>query len=621
MGKAEIIKFYWLRFFLSAIFIAIFVLVFKYNTDYIALHLLTVLFFIFLELLIVKLITVLDIPKWVKGLMPMIPATFLSLLIFLYLIDTIFNNLWGQNINLVYILYVLKDINSLKADTGFSIFEISAIFVSIFIFLFSMIYLSVDFSTVKLKNIYNDKRRNILFVIFTLLLIVGFVFNPDNFVMAKYFREEPILAFLNKVFKSDKRVTGLLYYQKVDYFNKIDAKKIDKKNIVIIFVDSARAINLPMYGYYRDTMPFLNKLYLEGKLAKINYAFSNCPESLCGALSVFSSRDYGRLSLNNTRDSELLLQEILKKMGYKNYFLGSLKATYNSWQESLGKSYNYDFDIVIDQNVENTNNENKETNDDSEIFSALNKISEKGNDPAFFTFWLMSAHVKGKKEKKFEIFIPTESELNMAYYVARQTDEEIIKNRYDNGLVQADYYISKIFEVLGKKGYLKSSLIFIVGDHGESIGERGTYGHLHNLYNEEIRIPMLIYSSDKIDIKNTEYATQEDLAPTILDLLNVKKPDWWQGYSLIDSVERFESIHEVANNVSGEKVILIKKNEKFYKYFYINDNDIYFDKNSDQKLYELYLDPKEENNIIDSVDPALKEEIIQEFIKKFDMKN
>jgi glucan phosphoethanolaminetransferase (alkaline phosphatase superfamily) len=65
-------------------------------------------------------------------------------------------------------------------------------------------------------------------------------------------------------------------------------------------------------------------------------------------------------------------------------------------------------------------------------------------------------------------------------------------NRYDNGILRADSFIRELFSSLDRKGYLQNSIVMILADHGEELGERGHYGHGSNLYQSQIRIPMLI---------------------------------------------------------------------------------------------------------------------------------
>jgi len=72
----------------------------------------------------------------------------------------------------------------------------------------------------------------------------------------------------------------------------------------------------------------------------------------------------------------------------------------------------------------------------------------------------------------------------------------------------------------------------VIGDHGEGLGERH-WAHGWDLYNEDIRIPMLIYNAPAAAYPDLAFATQVDIAPTILDRLGLPIPASWEGQSLV----------------------------------------------------------------------------------------
>jgi glucan phosphoethanolaminetransferase (alkaline phosphatase superfamily) len=422
--------------------------------------------------------------------------------------------------------------------------------------------------------------------------------------MEKYLQKSDSLGISNSV--------------KKEYFNSIDYKNVNKKNIIIIFIDSARAANFSMYGYERDTTPFLNSLYKDGKLAKVDYFFSTCPESVCGAISVFSSKSRKNFDIYNA-SNEILLQNILHELGYKNYFISSCNQGASKWK-GLKQSYAEDFDLLIDSNTKTKNGEVElKGGDDKLALFGVNQIPDSDGTPIFTTFWLFSAHHNGKKEKEFYIFNPTEEINNIKDYIAGKIkNTEALVNRYDNGLVQTDYYISQIFEVLKKKGHLDNSLVFITGDHGDALGEDGYYGHGFHLTNNQIKVPLLIYSSDGLELKNYDFASQIDISPTILDVLNINPPKQWEGLSLLGDSKEISNIHELVFS-KKEKVLIMEKDDKLYKYFYVSNKEGPFDDSAEQRIYELYSDPYEQNNIINSISKDLKNEIKREFIEKFDL--
>src|SRR5204862_5169484 len=122
-------------------------------------------------------------------------------------------------------------------------------------------------------------------------------------------------------------------------------------------------------------------------------------------------------------------------------------------------------------------------------------------------------------------------------WVRNGDDETVAKNNYDNGIVEADATIEKLFGKLREKGYLANSLIVILADHGEGLGDHGLgwagLGHLRTMYQESIRIPLLIYDESDVHYGNLKFATQIDVAPTIVDRLGLRIPPSWEGRSLL----------------------------------------------------------------------------------------
>lgn len=64
---------------------------------------------------------------------------------------------------------------------------------------------------------------------------------------------------------------------------------------------------------------------------------------------------------------------------------------------------------------------------------------------------------------------------------------------------------------------MQDSVVIILADHGQGLGEHGKYGHRRYLYQEQLGIPWLIYDTSEAPYGNLEFAAQIDVAPTILD--------------------------------------------------------------------------------------------------------
>jgi arylsulfatase A-like enzyme len=99
--------------------------------------------------------------------------------------------------------------------------------------------------------------------------------------------------------------------------------------------------------------------------------------------------------------------------------------------------------------------------------------------------------------------------------------------------------IRRLFDALGAKHYLNDAVVVVTGDHGEGLGERH-WAHGWHLYNEDIRIPLLLYDVPAASYPDLAFGVQVDIAPTILDRLGLPIPASWEGESLLHpSPQRF----------------------------------------------------------------------------------
>jgi arylsulfatase A-like enzyme len=306
----------------------------------------------------------------------------------------------------------------------------------------------------------------------------------------------------------------------------------DRKNVIVITVDSLRPDHMQAYGYRRATTPFLSRLHAGGKLRQVRLATSTCAESNCGIVSTLFSR-----TLRHQVPEDFSLFNLLKDQGYDTHFV--LSGNHN-WQ-GLRDMYGHEMTSYFD----GTNSSRWGWSDDRVLLEGLERI-DNYQRPSFFYFHLMSAHILGNKEARYRRFTPAVTQLDMPTMFRRGYDRARVVNSYDNGVLQADDTIRQLFGVLDRKGYLHNSIVVITADHGEALAERadGMYGHINWLYQELITIPMLIYDESPAEYRGLAYGTQLDVAPTIVDRLGLPIPDGWEGVSLLDETRPRQTIHQ-----------------------------------------------------------------------------
>lgn len=429
------------------------------------------------------------------------------------------------------------------------------------------------------KNRYNNPTRLFKYTIVGFLLSIGFlvgvVFSSYSKIPYYFFSmEEPVTTFfLNKdpfdgrILSDENEDVGVRSAYPKDI-------QFDKKNVVVIVIDALRSDHLSLFGYERQTSPFLDSLYASGDLRKMDLSFSNAAESFAGINAILRSKIWAHLGYNN-----FSLPELLKDQGYDLNFLVSGDHTNFSGLKSF-YGQNSDFSSYIDGSM---STKHSDPNDDQIIFEGLEHIPMYDKSPSYFHFHLMSVHNLGVRLNTFKTYTP-------AYRTIFDAENYI--NRYDNGVLQVDTYLKQIFRRLTEKGYLQKSIVVITGDHGEALGERELFGHSRNIYTNQILTPILIYDSEKVEYKNLKYATSIDIAPTIVDRLGLPIPETWEGVSLYSEVNNGKlSFHQQGTYYA----IISSKDDRRYKL-------IYDSRTGQQELYDLNSDLYEKTNIIDSLD-------------------
>jgi len=89
---------------------------------------------------------------------------------------------------------------------------------------------------------------------------------------------------------------------------------------------------------------------------------------------------------------------------------------------------------------------------------------------------------------------------------------------YDSQVIFLDKMIGRIVTDLRREGLLESTIVILTGDHGEEFWEHEGFGHGHNLYEELLRIPLLVRIPGKGGSRIKTVPRQIDIAPLILSL-------------------------------------------------------------------------------------------------------
>lgn len=129
----------------------------------------------------------------------------------------------------------------------------------------------------------------------------------------------------------------------------------------------------------------------------------------------------------------------------------------------------------------------------------------------------------------------------LGYNNAKPQYTEIVKGLYTEMLKYIDKHLGELLEFLMDNKLLERTAIIITSDHGEEFFEHGNYGHFPKLYEELIHIPLLIYAPKATDVLKeceiSDFVELVDIAPTVIDLLGLRRFKQFMGRSLLDILQ------------------------------------------------------------------------------------
>ena len=384
---------------------------------------------------------------------------------------------------------------------------------------------------------------------------------------------------------TDERAKALDELEDRARANYVPSAGSSKPNLILIVVDALRPANMSLYGYARKTTPFLDELARTNPVRKF-IAHAPCSDTGCGLLSLTGSKLPGDFSFR-----PFSLHEALRRNGYRIHAIQSGDHTYFHPM----RGYYGELDTWIDGNSVRTSS----IDDDQLIIDQVAAMPDWDGTPAMFHFHLMSAHVTRKDDGR-RAFAPASS-----YLIPPRSDgsgADIIApaatNYYDNGVLGADHVIETLVRQLRQKGYLRSALIVVTGDHGEALGEHGIFAHANSVREEVLKVPVVFaatgYQPEPF-VAAAAFPLQIDIAPTILTELKIPMPTTWKGKPLQAPYEPFVAYFE-ERDAAG--VIDTRHPGRQWKYWLDYSS-------GDEFVFDLGTDPHEAHNVVASVPDTL----------------
>mgnify|MGYP000044173466 CR=1 FL=1 len=372
----------------------------------------------------------------------------------------------------------------------------------------------------------------------------------------------------------------------------------DQPVIVLASIDTLRADHLSSYGYHRQTSPFIDSLASKG--VRFDKARSASPWTLPAHVTMLT----GQLPATHKvvddgvslAESTPVLPEILQEKGWATGGVVSTMYVSSLFGFQRGFDFFEDFSLL---------NEKKNLSGSVDAEDIIDKAisfikGQAATEPIFLFLHFYDVHYaydapspfdekfdrpsrKGDQKYKTYFYFKNKKKVKKA-----QREHQIAQ--YDEEIVYVDSQLQRFHEELSKH---RSNITWIVtADHGEEFWERGSWGHAHTLYSEQLHIPLIV-SGDDIPtlVQSSGWVGNHDIAPTIESLAGVKglKAD---GIDLSPYLNEEAKLPE--RSFLGETTRFTSNRLSLLQGQYRLEWDLKTDR---YELFNVDEDPKEKNNI------------------------
>jgi arylsulfatase A-like enzyme/Flp pilus assembly protein TadD len=178
-------------------------------------------------------------------------------------------------------------------------------------------------------------------------------------------------------------------------------------------------------------------------------------------------------------------------------------------------------------------------------------------------------------------------------------DTQFSESPYDAEMAFMDENFGHLMEMLSSRGLMENTIIVVVGDHGEGLGQHGEPTHASYLYDTTMRVPLWIAVPDDEFAAGSAVMSQVrtiDIAPTVLDALGLAAGPEMQGNSLVPLLYN--------PNHQWNRDALLEANFSWYHYGWAPLRALRSDRwkyvlGPQPELYDVSDDPEEMVNLIE----------------------
>ena len=370
------------------------------------------------------------------------------------------------------------------------------------------------------------------------------------------------------------------------------------KGVVLISIDTLRRDHLSLYGYPRRTTPGL-----EG-LARESVVFEDAVSTSSWTLPAHASLLTSTLpSVHGATSSKVGLSpsfpglpRLLQDAGY--FTQAMVTHVYLSKEYGFGEGFS-------------RHRYFPETRAEEVTDQAIRFLESKGDSDFFLFLHYYDPHWHYDPPAPYDrTFDPSyQGEATGVWWDFKDLDADSIDPRdlhhiralYDGEILYTDRQLERLFQEMKRLGVFDNTLLVVTSDHGEEFLEHGQWEHQKTLYEEQLRVPLVIkfpnvphHPGGVIDPRRVGVQVSlVDVAPTVLDVLGVPSPLIFEGRSLLAAARageapEMEAWAETEHTIDGSRKIAVRRGASGTKsIFTLKEGHLGIE------LFDLGRDPRE----------------------------
>lgn len=300
------------------------------------------------------------------------------------------------------------------------------------------------------------------------------------------------------------------------------------RDIILVSLDTLRADRLSVYGYERETSPYLRREFsARGTVFEnlIAAATHTGPSHMTMFTSLPPQVHDVHAPSSTLPGAILTVAQILRGYGYET------GAATEDGAMRLSSGFGRGFNSFIENKSTETLSQEGHVH---ETLGAGERWLDQQKGKRFFLFLhTYQVHAPYVPPPAYENLLQPD-EGGPSAGDTGGADAASLSLQYDREIRYVDDEFRSFIESLIQKGLLEDAIVVVTSDHGEEFFEHGSRGHGGALHREVLHVPLIFYGPGIPSGRRIRRPVRHvDLTPTLLELAGVPAPDQAQGESLV----------------------------------------------------------------------------------------